>query len=330
MKSVLTAKDLVPLIGSQSKVSEVLAGKRALSKAMIRNLSLHLGIPAEVLLQEPSTAVATDAVPAERLPFAAMLKAGYFPDAPATLGHARQQYDRLVAGLFAVWQGREPQLTYCRKGARDHDVGALKAWQARVATLAANQPVGSYEPKVLTPEFCAGLRALSDLDQGPLLAREKLAKHGVHLVILKHLPRTYLDGAAFFMPSGKPVIAMSLRHDRIDNFWFTLFHELGHVLRHLTPGKNTVYVDDVAGSRATKGPEHEADDWAANAFIPDAEWWAFRRTRVSAERIRDLARKLGISPALVAGRWQRETGNFKDFHQLLGHGKVRCLFPEWR
>jgi HTH-type transcriptional regulator / antitoxin HigA len=62
-------------------------------------------------------------------------------------------------------------------------------------------------------------------------ATEFLAKHGVHLVCLEHLPRTYLDGAALQLPDSTPVVGLRLRYDRLDNFWFCLPHELAHIGR---------------------------------------------------------------------------------------------------
>jgi HTH-type transcriptional regulator / antitoxin HigA len=62
-------------------------------------------------------------------------------------------------------------------------------------------------------------------------ATEFLAKHGVHLVCLEHLPRTYLDSAALQLPDSTPVVGLRLRYDRLDNFWFCLPHELAHIGR---------------------------------------------------------------------------------------------------
>ena len=62
---------------------------------------------------------------------------------------------------------------------------------------------------------------------------EYLAHSGIPLVVEPHLPQTYLDGAAFLLPAGRPVIGLTLRYDRLDNFWFVLFHELAHVVKHL-------------------------------------------------------------------------------------------------
>lgn len=85
---------------------------------------------------------------------------------------------------------------------------------------------------------------LSYFENGPLLAREYLEKQGIHLIVVSHLPKTYLDGAAKLMPDGTPVIGLTIRHDRIDNFWFCLLHELTHVAKHLS-GSAPIIIDDL-------------------------------------------------------------------------------------
>jgi HTH-type transcriptional regulator/antitoxin HigA len=74
---------------------------------------------------------------------------------------------------------------------------------------------------------------LSWSDEGPRLAKEFLAKHGITLVVVHHLPRTYLDGAALKLGDGTPVVGLTLRCDRVDGFWFCLLHELAHLGCHM-------------------------------------------------------------------------------------------------
>ena len=97
-------------------------------------------------------------------------------------------------------------------------------------------------------------------------AREFLAGHGIALRVERHLPKTHLDGAALRLPGKPPVIGLTLRHDRIDNFWFCLLHELAHLGRHLD-GRAEGFVDDLdlPGDDAR---EAEADEWAQEALIP--------------------------------------------------------------
>ena len=108
-------------------------------------------------------------------------------------------------------------------------------------------------------------------------AKEFLAQHGVGLEYVKHLPRTHLDGAALRLADGTPVIGLTLRYDRIDNFWFTLLHELAHVGLHLDDcSDENGFVDDLSLRGVESGggdaKEQEADQLAQDALIPPEIW----------------------------------------------------------
>jgi HTH-type transcriptional regulator/antitoxin HigA len=166
--------------------------------------------------------------------------------------------------------------------------------------------------------------------QGPLLAQELLANSGIHLVIEKHLRRTYLDGSACLMPkTGAPVIGMTIRHDRIDNFWFVLLHELAHVAAHLdkpdAPRKS--FFDDLE-AEAQGDDEKEADALAAEALIPADAWAGFVSSPMTPGSIAKFANSLTIHPAIVAGRYRHEAKNYKRFSRMVGRNNVRKLFEE--
>ena len=91
----------------------------------------------------------------------------------------------------------------------------------------------AYRAGKVDPKFLRKVATLSWSAEGPRLAREFLAKHGIHLICVERLPRIHLDGAVLQLPDGTPVIGMTLRYDRLDNFWFCLLHELAHIGRHM-------------------------------------------------------------------------------------------------
>lgn len=220
----MSQKDLVPIIGSPSKVSEVLRGKRPLSLSMIRRL-----LPAE---------------------------------------------------------------PYC--------------------------------PGAVNGDFLRAVARLSWSEQGPSLVPEFLSRHGIAFVTEPHLPKTYLDGAAMTDAEGRPVVALTLRHDRIDNFWFTLLHELAHVALHLD-GEAKAYFDDLDGSAAGDDVESEADSLAEEALIPEKVWRAAaaRQSHLKAD-VLALARELDIHPAIIAGRIRHETGDFRKLaRSFANNGVVR-------
>jgi len=328
----LKQADLVPYIGSASRVSEVLKGKRTLSLSMIRKLHEGLGIPAEVLLQEPGASVPTahPEIDWRRFPIAQMLKRGWFKGFRGTLREAKEKAEELVAPLIfpnGVEAGSIPCLL--RKSVRadaEMDEYALSAWCAYVLAKAREEELPVYTPGTVTKSFCRELVHLSLLDEGPILAKELLNKSGIHLITERHLPKTYLDGAAFWSREERPVVAMTLRHDRLDNFWFTLCHELAHVSLHLEAHHEDAYVDDVEAKGATSA-ETDADGFAADSLIPDSKWKASGLQRDwTSSAIVGFAAKLRVHPAIVAGRIRRERRNYKILWQLVGKGEVRKHF----
>jgi HTH-type transcriptional regulator/antitoxin HigA len=172
------------------------------------------------------------------------------------------------------------------------------------------------------------------LDDGPRLAQEWLADRGIILVVEAHLPRTRLDGAALLTEDGVPIIALTIRYDRLDNFWFTLLHECAHVVRHLVgaSGADSMeYFDDLDVADTGDIREREADTFARESLVPSAQWQASAVAFApSVDAAVALAEEVGVSPAVIAGRVRHEKRNFRLLSPLVGTGKVRRLFPEVR
>jgi HTH-type transcriptional regulator/antitoxin HigA len=214
------------------------------------------------------------------------------------------------------------------------DPFALLAWQCRVLLVAKSNAFRTpYKASALSDDWFAELVHLSRFADGPLRAQLHLREAGIPLVIEPHLSSTHLDGAALLSERG-PVIGLTLRHDRLDNFWFVLLHELIHVKKHLRKGSlEDIFDEDVVPNdierldMAANEIEREADSLAVQALIADEVWeTALPRFVRSEEAIRDFAAQLKISPAIVAGRIRREADNYTLLNDLIGHSAVRKLF----
>ena len=332
----LKQKDLAPMIGSRSKVSEVLAGKRTLTLSMIRSLNKHLGIPASVLLQEKDQAILEEQdVDWSAFPIKEIIKRGWVENrwGKKTAEHAEEIVRAFIKPLGS------PNVAFDLFRKNDHvrskgrmDEIALDAWTARVAIKARELKLKTrYVPETVNLEFMQKLARLSWSDTGPLLAQEFLAKHGIPLVIEPHLPKTHLDGAAILVESDRPIIGMTIRYDRIDNFWFCLMHELAHISLHMGTDVKGFY-DDLESDDLGDQREAEADKLASDALIPEAVWV---KSPASNSRIafaaEHLAEQLGIHPAIVAGRMRRKNNNYKILNQLVGHREIKKHFKdvEW-
>jgi HTH-type transcriptional regulator/antitoxin HigA len=327
----LTQRDLVPFIGSRAKVSEVLSGKRQLTMPMARALHEHLGIPAEVLLQNAGrfSELAAE-IEWERFPLQAMAKLGWIPKIRNLRSRAKQlmqEFIRRAGGPDVTGTVLYRKNDHARANAK-MDPYALKAWCWKVLGDANKScPTTPYRPGTVSPDFLRQLARLSWSDEGPRLAQEFLAKHGIPLVVVPRLPRTYLDAAALKLADGTPVIGLTLRYDRIDNFWFCLLHELAHVGRHMERDGATSFMDDlnlrnIEGARRDP-KEAEADEWAEEALVPHEIWETSEaRRNPTPMSVVNLSKVLQVHPAIVAGKVRYERRNYRLLSQLVGTGEI--------
>lgn len=326
----LTNKDLVPYMGAASKVSEVLNGKRPLSLNMIRKLSSGLGISADVLIKAPElTAASSLDIEWSNFPLAEMRKRDYFEGFTGKLSELKEYAAEHLNSFFSsVPSGSQlkPALlrssAHLRSNDKKTDAYAVLAWQVRVLQKAQEEQLpANYMSGTVDLSWMQKLARVSWSAQGPSLAKEYLNKHGIHLIIEPHLPKTYLDGAVCLKCNGNPVIALTLRHDRLDSFWFTLMHELAHIALHLD-GSESWYLDDLEATHTNK-TEQEADALASEALLPAD---ALARNQVSnADEVKQLAKLLEISPCIIAGRLRHQSGEHNRFGSLFRE-KVRHLF----
>lgn len=199
-----------------------------------------------------------------------------------------------------------------------------KLWLANTASLAIEQEIPEFRQEALDQHLITELVQLSRFDNGPALAREWLRNAGIHLIISNPLPTMRLDGATLMLEDRRPLIALTLRFDRLDSFWFTLLHELGHIKRHLMKDSSLAFLDDLEDVNATDELEAEADAFARNSAIPRDIWRRSDAHRHSTKAsVLELANQLRIHPAIPAGRLRFETKNYTIFNELLGYDQVR-------
>lgn len=141
-----------------------------------------------------------------------------------------------------------------------------------------------------------------------------LPKYGIKLIIEPRADQVPVDGIAFWS-NGNPAIGLTLRHKRLDNLAFTLFHELGHVYKHLGPNKDNKipFIDDIAGNKGNQASkEKEANTFAESHLIPKKKWKNFieKTKEFSSETIINFADEINIHPAIPLGRLKHEYNEF--------------------
>ena len=329
----LNKKDLIQYFGgSLSKVSEVLARKRPLSLAMIRNIHKGLDIPAEILLRDDDIDLSEEPLYEHtKFPWQEMLDRGYFKGIVDTVRQAKERGEELIRDFMrdTLTGSHKPALLRAplhQSGSRVMDEYALLVWRVAVLKKARQQKLkAQYKSGSITEEWLRDLAKLSRFEHGPRLAQEYLADIGIVLVIEDHFKKTYLDGAAM-LDGDTPVVALTLRHDRIDNFWFALIHELVHVDKHLNPS-HLFIADNLDDKTRSSLEETEADAGAREALIPLTEWDnSAVKINPTVKNAMLLADKLRIHPSIVAGRVRYETENWRLLNGLTA--EVRQLFED--
>ncbi len=330
----LKPRDLIPYIGSRSKVSEVLSRKRPLTISMMRALENGLGIPAKVLLKESDEFRNTEDIMWNKFPLKEMEKRGYFGDELLTnsnVGSLMEDFFRPL-GSPAQFLGMLRKSYYLRS-VRPMDKQALAALSGRIIAIAQGIKYPTlFKKGTVDLDFMQEVAKLSVNPIGPILAINFLREHGIGLVIEPHFSQTYLDAVAIMSNKELPVIGLTIRHDRLDNFWFTLMHELAHISLHYDQSISLFY-DDLDEVDSNNTQEQDADRMAREALIPQDIWQnSPARLIPSRDEARILAEELGIHIAIVAGMMRHENNRYRYLNMLVGQGEVRKLFPhiKWK
>lgn len=321
--------EFADIIGrTPSVVSQVVLGKRAITPELAKEIGAALGTGPEVWMnlesayrlwtsQPVPTRIARRARLTSRAPVREMILRGWIQDSEnievlesSVLRHLNIKNLDDGAGLPHAAK----QTVYGQPLN-----GSQEAWLMRVKQIAEAMPAPRYSDAKLR-------RAIEQMR--PLLSAPDETRHvprllneaGVRFVVVEQLPGLKIDGVCFWLDDSKPVIGMTLRFDRIDNFWFVLLHECEHVLNR----DGLVLDSDLEGTDATSDQEQAANEAAAEFCVPFLELKDFMDRKgplYNEEKIRRFARGIGIHPGLVAGQLRRRLGRYDLFRSLLA--KIR-------
>lgn len=338
--------ELAEVLGRPGRlVSELIAGKRAITPETAKGLGQAFGTGAQFWLNmessyqlskvkgDGSNAVARRAKLYEMAPVKEMTRRFWIQPTDNI-----DVLEKSVCGFYGKpsLDAPIPHLAHAaRKSSSYEDLTAPEAaWLCRVRQLAAAMEVKPFSEVAFAAVFGQLKAMLRDAD-GVRQVPGVLAGAGVRFLVVETLPATKIDGVCLWLDADSPVIALSLRYDRIDAFWHTLLHECAHVKHKDGFAGDAVLDVDLVGENASasvgKPPaEVRADDFAAGFSIPPTEMEGFVarvRPLFSKTRIQAFAAKLNIHPGLVVGQLQyREMIPYSHSREMLA--KIRHLLTE--
>ena len=337
--------ELAEVLGRPGRlVSELIAGKRAITPETAKGLGQAFGTGAQFWLNmessyqlskvtgDSSNAVARRAKLYEMAPVKEMTRRSWI--------QPTDNIDVLEKSVCSFYGKPSlgapmPQLAHAARKASSYEelTAPEAAWLCRVRQLAEAMEVKTFSEMAFASALGQLKTMLRDTDtvrQVPAV----LAHAGVRFLIVETLPSTRIDGVCLWLNPNSPVIALSLRYDRIDAFWHTLLHECAHV-KHKDGLTSDIVDFDLVGDEADSSvakPEAElkADEFASGFSISRSELDGFIarvRPLFSKTRIQAFAAKLNVHPGLVVGQLQhRKMIPFSHSREMLA--RIRPILTE--
>lgn len=310
-------RDLAFILGqTEQQLNPLLSGKRGITPDMARLLGEAFGTSPQFFLnlqgrydlqnaKEPDPAVRTRAGLQAHYPVRDMIRRGWIRDGEASL--LQLQMDRFFEVANDEGLGG---IAFAAKRTHYNDTPPHQlAWVFRVRQLARQMNVEAYAAdklKALLPK----LRSLMIDQEAVAAVPSLLGSVGVRFVLVEVLPNAKIDGVCTWLDDTSPVIGMSTLHDRLDNFWFVLRHEIEHVLRE--HGKQSIgMVDHLAGDAdVTEEADEEAvaNAQAADFCVPAtkmASFYARKHPYFSERDVLGFAALMSVHPAIVVGQLQK-------------------------
>lgn len=317
--------DLATILGmSQTPVSEMIHNKRPitfetaklLGKAFGQSPQYWLNLYTNYRLREEETSEAEAQVEIKaqiltHMPVADMVKKGWLPKWNGNLS-------KLVKSVKDFWgideldfsfMDAQTTLAFRKSEAFDrYNQHFAFTWYHMAKKCAIKYEAEKYDRKKLT-RIANELAEYSYYDDGIECLIDDLNRAGVKFLVLPHLEKTYTDGAAFW-DGDNPVIVWTGRYKREDNFWFTVAHEIAHILLHLR-SKASFFID--CEHMGTDGKEDEANLFAERSIKRDEILEFLKGSKITSVRVRKCSEQIKISPALIVGQLQH-IGKLEHYH----------------
>lgn len=304
----------------EQSLTLILNGKRGVSVEMAKQLGAALNVSPELFVnlqraydlahaQNPNPGIAARAHMQSRYPLREMISRNWLKDGGAA------ELEQQLAALFGVASANEvPYLRHAAKKTNYEEIPPEQlAWLFRVKQIAHAMPVPKYSPEALL-EAVDEMKKLLESPDGARHVPRLLAEAGVRFIIVEALPKSKIDGVAFWLNADSPVIGLSSRFDRIDNFWFVLRHEIEHVLQKHGQAQEMIDSDLAMGTGENITEEERVATAAALDFcVPTArlEMFIARKQPFFYEKdVLAFSQTYKVHPGLVVGRIQHSTRKY--------------------
>lgn len=315
-------KDLAEILDiSEKHLSQILTNAAPITINMARLLSSTFQQSPEFWINldaqyrksfEPDNQFDETAVRAEifkRMPVRDMQKKGWLPKNKEELFDAAKNFWNIEDLKFDFLEERV-NACFRKSEAFSSKFNAFFAqtWLRKVEIEAEKQKDVPEYSKTRLQKLANEIARYSTLETGIQDFIKELRKTGIIFLIIPNLEKTYTDGAAYWVKNN-PVIALTGRYKRNDNFWFTIAHEIGHVLLHANKIKSPVFIDSLDNTDLldSHSEEREANDFAAEHLKYEEIRHHFKGlARISGLRVEQCAQDLGIHPGIIVGYLQHE------------------------
>jgi len=320
-----TQKELAKIMGRpEQMISEIINGSKQITPETAIELSAAFGtspefwlnLESKYRLQLAEQVVKTETITRRSLLFNCVplkeLKRRNWIRTPDSI----DELEKIVCsflGILSIEEAPSIVANFRQSTCKSPHPSSQLSWIKRAEHLAWRQNVKSFT-LAKTLDLIPDLLKLSANVKDVSLVPGFLSEIGIHFVIVPHLPKTYLDGALFYI-EDHPVVALSLRYDRIDSFWFTLMHELGHLIKQ----HSGIFLDDLDETSEDEC-EIEANKYAQDCLIPPELFNEFTKLQIfySKTSIERFASVINRHPGIVLGRLHYSNlVPFQNMRQLL-------------
>jgi HTH-type transcriptional regulator/antitoxin HigA len=296
-------------------INEIIQGKTAITPETALQLERVLGTPASFWLkreqqyreflarQDDDQQLGQQMTWLDQVPWREMVRQGWIERCDELLDQLREVLR--FFGIASPNQWEAVAAAFRQSQAFAANEMAVAAWLRQGERLAQAIDCAPYDATRFR-QALQEARALSreDPEEGFERLPALCAPAGVAVVILPELSQTRLCGAARWLSPTKALIQLSLRYKRDDQFWFSFFHEAGHILLH---GKREAHLDEEDRERTEK--EEQANRFAADTLIPPEALRGYLRRRggpFSIAEVEQFATEIGVAPGIVVGRLQHD------------------------